>query len=80
MPIERLSSLAVLHCYKQREIDIEKVIHSFVVKNERRLVFLFATRYDIKAPVVAVKSFLDLLINYVDARASVPLRSYDRLK
>ena len=28
-----------------------------------------------KAPVVAVKSFLDLLINYVDARASVPLRS-----
>ena len=47
MPIERLSSLAVLHCYKQREIDIEKVIHSFVVKKERCLVFLLTTRDDI---------------------------------
>jgi hypothetical protein len=48
MPIERLSSLAVLHCYKQREIDIEKVIHSFVVKKERCLVFLLTTRDDIE--------------------------------
>jgi hypothetical protein len=33
-----------------------------------------------KAPFVAVRVFLDLLINYVDARASVSLRSYVRLK
>ena len=34
----------VLHCYKHWEIDIEKVIHSFVMKKKRRLGFLFATR------------------------------------
>ena len=32
MLTERLSSLAVLHCYKQWEIDINKVIDSFAVK------------------------------------------------
>ena len=32
MLTERLSSLAVLHCYKHWEIDINKVIDSFAVK------------------------------------------------
>ena len=47
MLTERLSSLALLHCYKHCEIDIEKVIDSFAVKKKRRLGFLFATRDDI---------------------------------
>jgi hypothetical protein len=37
----------VLHCYTHWEIDIEKVINSFVVKKKRHLGFLFATRDDI---------------------------------
>jgi hypothetical protein len=47
MLTERLSSLAVFHCYKHWEIDIEKVIHSFVVKKKRRFGFLFAIDDDI---------------------------------
>jgi hypothetical protein len=34
MIIERLSSLAVLHCYKHLEIDIEKVSDSIAVKKK----------------------------------------------
>ena len=41
------SLVLVLHCYKHWEVDIEKVIHSFVMKKKRRLGFLFATRDDI---------------------------------
>ncbi|MCG7879675.1 MAG: hAT family dimerization domain-containing protein [Candidatus Thiodiazotropha endolucinida] len=41
MTTERLSSLALLHAYKDVDIDVQQVINEFADRKDRRLAFLF---------------------------------------
>jgi hypothetical protein len=41
MATERMSSLAILHAYKDFEIDLNRVIDDFAAKKTRRLAFVF---------------------------------------